>query len=131
VDVKGWAAATGIAYATARRRYAAGTLPVPACRLGRFVLVGVPVIGATADAGRVVVYARVSSGGQETDLDGRVARVPGWVTGRENLAVSRVVTEVGSAVNGHREKFLGRLRGPAVSTMVVEHRDRFAWLGAG
>jgi predicted site-specific integrase-resolvase len=131
VDVQEWAVATGIAYATARRRYAAGTLPVPAYRLGRLVLVGVPVIGATADAGRVVVYAGVSSGGQETDLDGRVARVTGWATGQENLAVSRVVPEVGSAVNGHREKFLGRLRDPAVSTIVVEHRDRFARLGAG
>jgi predicted site-specific integrase-resolvase len=44
--------------------------------------------------------------------------------------VSRVVTEVGSALNGHREKFLGLLRDPAVTTIVVEHRDRFARFGA-
>ena len=44
--------------------------------------------------------------------------------------MSRVVTEVGSAFNGRREKFLGLLRDPGVSTIVVEHRDRFARFGA-
>ena len=42
----------------------------------------------------------------------------------------RVVTEVGSALNGHRRKFLALLRDQAVSTIVVEHRDRFARFGA-
>jgi predicted site-specific integrase-resolvase len=41
-----------------------------------------------------------------------------------------VVTEVGSAVNGHRRKFLALLRDPAVTTIVVEHRGRFARFGA-
>jgi predicted site-specific integrase-resolvase len=41
-----------------------------------------------------------------------------------------VVTEVGSALNGHHRKFLALLRDPAVSTIVVEHRDRFARFGA-
>ncbi len=38
-----------------------------------------------------------------------VARVTAWATGH-HLAVSRVVTEVGSVLNGHREKFLALLR---------------------
>jgi predicted site-specific integrase-resolvase len=42
----------------------------------------------------------------------------------------RVVTEVGSALNGHREEFLALLRDPAVSTIVVKHRDRVARFGA-
>jgi predicted site-specific integrase-resolvase len=50
--------------------------------------------------------------------------------GGQNLAVDRVVTEVGSALNGHRKKFLALLRDPSVSTIVVEHRDRFARFGA-
>jgi predicted site-specific integrase-resolvase len=44
--------------------------------------------------------------------------------------VDRVVTEVGSALNGHRRKFLALLADPKVSTVVVEHRDRFARFGA-
>lgn len=40
------------------------------------------------------------------------------------------MTEVGSALDGRREEFLGLLRDPVVTTIVVEHRDRFARFGA-
>ncbi|WP_112698998.1 IS607 family transposase [Micromonospora noduli] len=129
MNLKEWAAATGVSYATARRRYEAGALPVPTYRLGRLIMVGEPVTGTPAEVGRVVVYARVSSADQKTDLDRQVARVTVWATG-QGLAVDSVVTEVGSALNGHREKFLALLRDPAVTTIVVEHRYRFARFGA-
>jgi hypothetical protein len=45
--------------------------------------------------------------------------------------VDRVVTEVGSVLNGRRGKFLGLLGDPEVTTIVVEYPDRFAWFGAG
>jgi putative transposase len=128
VNLKEWAAAQGVAYITARRQYAAGTLPVPTYRLGRLIMVGDP-LAAAPDAGEVVVYGRVSSADQRADLDRQVARVTTWATG-QHLAVARVVTEVGSALNGRRKKFLALLRDPAVSTIVVEHRDRFARFGA-
>jgi len=89
----------------------------------------VDVVGGGTPQGQVVVYARVSSAEQRSDLDRQVARVTAWVTG-QNVAVSRVVTEVGSALNGPRKKFLGLLCDPDVSTIVVEHRDRFARFGA-
>ncbi|EIV92043.1 hypothetical protein FraQA3DRAFT_1538 [Frankia sp. QA3] len=73
--------------------------------------------------------AAQGSPGQKPDLDRRVARIVTWAA-RRNLAVGRVVTEVGSALNGHRRKFLGLLRDPAVTTIVVEHRDGFARFGA-
>lgn len=92
-------------------------------------MVGEPVTGATADAGQIVVYARVSSADQRPDLDRQVARVTTWATS-QGLAVERVVTEVGSALNGHCTKFLSLLRDPAVTTIVVERRDRFARFGA-
>jgi predicted site-specific integrase-resolvase len=41
-----------------------------------------------------------------------------------------VVTEVGSALNGKRGKFLALLRDESVTTIVVEHRGRFARFGA-
>jgi len=129
VNLKEWAAATGISYATARRRYESGTLPIPTYRLGRLIMVGEPLTGAVAGPGRTVVYARVSSADQKPDLDRQVARVTVWATGQK-LGVDDVVTEVGSALNGHRGKFLALLRDPAVSTIVVERRDRFARFGA-
>ena len=128
MNLKEWAAATGVSYATARRRYEDGALPVPTYRLGRLIMVGEPLTAAP-QAGQVVVYARVSSADQKSDLDRQVARVTMWATSQQ-LSVSRVVTEVGSALNGHRKEFLALLRDPAVSTIVVEHRDRFARFGA-
>jgi predicted site-specific integrase-resolvase len=44
--------------------------------------------------------------------------------------VSRVVTEVGSALNGRRREFLALLADSSVTTIVVEHRDWFARFGA-
>jgi predicted site-specific integrase-resolvase len=76
-----------------------------------------------------VVYARVSSADQRTDLDRQVAWITAWATS-QNLAVARVVTVVGSAFNGHRKRLLALLRDPFVSTIVVEHRGRFARFGA-
>jgi len=80
-----------------RSSIVSGTLPVPAYRLGRLIMVGEPLTGTTADTGQTVVYARVSSAGQKADLDRQVARVTMWATG-QRLAVDRVVTEVGSAL---------------------------------
>jgi predicted site-specific integrase-resolvase len=127
VNLKEWAAREGVHHVTAYRWFREGKLPVPARRVGRLILVD-PAATEPSPEGVTVVYARVSSTDQRADLDRQVARVTAWATGR-NLAVSRVVTEVGSALNGRR-KFLGLLRDPAVSTIVVEHRDRFARFGA-
>jgi predicted site-specific integrase-resolvase len=44
--------------------------------------------------------------------------------------VDRVVTEVGSALNRRRRRLLALLGDPEVTTIVVEHRDRFARFGA-
>jgi predicted site-specific integrase-resolvase len=128
VNLKEWAAREGVHYVTAYRWFREGKLPVPARRAGRLILVD-PAATEPAPAGMTVVYARVSSADQKADLDRQVARVTAWATG-EGLAVGRVVTEVGSALGGHRKKFLALLRDPQVSSIVVEHRDRFARFGA-
>ncbi|MDA8046764.1 MAG: IS607 family transposase [Actinomycetota bacterium] len=117
-----WAESQGIARVTAYRWFRDGKLPVPARRVGGLILVDVPGEGP---AGQTVVYARVSSADQRSDLDRQVARVTAWATSQE-MSVDRVVTEVGSALNGHRRKFLAVLRDPSVSRIIVEHRDRFA-----
>jgi predicted site-specific integrase-resolvase len=76
------------------------------------------------------VYARVSSADQRADLDRQVARVTAWATAQQ-IPVDKVVTEVGSALNGHRRKFLALLGDPSVRRIVVEHRDRFCRFGSG
>jgi predicted site-specific integrase-resolvase len=126
VNLKEWAASQGISYATARRWYESGKLPVPAYQAGRLIVIGDP--SPSAAPGTTVVYARVSSADQKPDLDRQVARVTAWATS-QGMAVDRVVTETGSALNGHRRKFLALLRDPSVAVIAVEHRDRFARFG--
>lgn len=75
------------------------------------------------------MYARVSSADQRTDLDRQVARVTVWAAAG-GLPVGRVVTGLGSALNGKCRKFLALLRDEVVTVIVVEHRDRFARFGA-
>jgi predicted site-specific integrase-resolvase len=127
MNLKEWAEREGVAYVTARRWFAAGKLPVPARKVGGLILVG---DGATAaPEGVTAVYARVSSADQKPDLDRQVARVTAWAVS-QGLTVGKVVTEVGSALNGHRGKFLALLRDETVTVIVAEHRDRFARFGA-
>ena len=110
------------------RWFRAGLLPVPAQRVGRLILVD-ELVGEAGPQARTAVYARVSSADQKADLDRQVARVTAWATA-EQIPVDKVVVEVGSALNGHRRKFLALLRDPTVNRIVVEHRDRFCRFGS-
>jgi predicted site-specific integrase-resolvase len=125
--LKEWAIANGVHPVTAYRWFREGKLPVPATRVGGLILIDQPA--STVPAGVSVVYARVSSADQRQDLERQVARVTTWATSH-GLAVDRVVTEVGSALEGHLMKFLALLADPEVTTIVVEHRGRFARFGA-
>jgi predicted site-specific integrase-resolvase len=79
--------------------------------------------------GQTVVCAGVSSADQKPDLDRQVARATEWATGRR-LPVDRVVTEVGSSLDGRRREFLALLRDPDVTVIAVGRRDRVARFGA-
>ena len=76
-----------------------------------------------------VVYARVSSRDQSESLDLQVARVTRWAT-ENGYRVDRVVTEIGSGLNGKRVRFKRLLADPGAATIIVEHRDRLARFGS-
>jgi putative resolvase len=76
----------------------------------------------------MAIYARVSSYDQRFDLDRQVARLTEWAT-TQGMAVSEVVTEVGSGVSGRRPKLSRLLADATVTTIVVEHRDRLGRFG--
>ncbi|AGZ54637.1 MULTISPECIES: IS607 family transposase [Mycobacterium] len=127
MNLADWAESVGVNRHTAYRWFREGTLPVPAERVGRLILVkaAASVSGAAAT---VVVYARVSSHDQRSDLDRQVARVTAWATERD-LEVGQVVCEVGSGLNGKRPKLRRILSDPDARVIVVEHRDRLARFG--
>ena len=112
-------------YHTANKWFHNGTLPVPAIQLpSGTILVELPEQVDT----RCVVYARVSSADQRESLGLQVARVVEWATS-QGLSVDEVVTEVGSALNGARRKFLKVLSDSSASVIVAEHRDRVCRFG--
>jgi putative resolvase len=125
MNLSDWAAQVGISKFTAYRWFREGTLPVPARRVGRLILVEATPAPA---AGRTVLYARVSSYDQRGDLERQVARLTLWATS-QGFAVGEVVTEVGSGMNGKRRKLARLLSDATATTIVVEHRDRLARFG--
>ena len=120
-----WARDNGVSRQSAARWFHAGILPVPARQLATGTILVEPPLKA---ASGVAIYARVSSGDQRADLDRQVARLVQHATGA-GLAPTKVVSEVGSGLNGHRTKLLGLLRDAGVGTIPVEHRDRLARFG--
>jgi predicted site-specific integrase-resolvase len=123
-----WAECNGVARVSAYRWFRAGGLPVSAHRVGRLILVN-DAAAETSRRGRTAVYARVFSAEQKSDRDRQVARVTAWAR-TQQMPVDKVVTEVGSALNGHRRKFLALRRDRVVTRIVVEHRDRFCRFGS-
>jgi predicted site-specific integrase-resolvase len=101
-----WAERNGVAWVTAYRWFRAGLLSVPAQRVGRLILVN-DVAPETSRRGWTAVYVRVCSAGLKSDLDRQVACVTTWAT-TQPMPVDKVVTEVGSALNGHRREFRDR-----------------------
>ena len=128
MNLRDWVLSQGIHPQTAYKWYRAGTLPVPARKVGQLILVG-DLESQLPASKSAVITARVASVDQKSDLDRQVARVLTWAT-EHGYSIDRVVTEVGSALNGHRRKFLSLLKDPEVDTILVEHRDRFCRFGA-
>jgi len=121
-----WAKQQGLSYKTAWRMWKLGQLPIPVEQLPTGTVIVHPPL--TAIEGGAALYARVSSADQKSDFDRQIARLSEFAASKQ-LRVVEVVKEVGSGLNGHRRAMLRILRNPAVSTIIVEHRDRLMRFG--
>ena len=123
MNLKEWALLQGIHPQTAYKWFREGTLPVPATKVSRrMILVHMDAAVAPVSGG-VGLYARVSSHDQKADLDRQMARLMEWSV-KAGWRVVRTESEVGSGMNGKRSKVRRLLADPAVDVVVVEHRDR-------
>ena len=79
--------------------------------------------------GGVGLYARVSLHEQRAGLDRQVARLSQWAA-TAGWRVVGVEAEVASGINGKRPRLRRLLADPAVTTVVVTHRDRLGRMNA-
>lgn len=122
-----YAKKVGVTYKTAWRWYKAGNLDAYQTPTG-MVIVRDPQSEQPV-AGRIALYARVSSVDQRTDLERQIQRLRDYAAAR-GYQVAKEVTEIASGMNDHRPKFLKLLADPSIGTIIVEHRDRgtrFGW----
>jgi putative resolvase len=126
VKLAEWARSNGVHPQTAYRWFREGKMPVPARRLESGTIW--VETSRPETSGRTVIYARVWSHDQRSDLDRQVARLTRWATSNGH-DVDEVVTEVGSGLNGNRPKLRRVLSDPTASVVLVEHRDRLARFG--
>jgi putative resolvase len=98
VEVLGWAGISGVSRRSVTGWFHAGVLPVPARRLAA----GANVVDAPERTGAgVAICAGVLSCGQRSDLDWQVGWLARYLTVK-GIALSMVVSAVGSGRNGHR-----------------------------
>lgn len=124
MNLKEWAIANGVHPHTAYRWFREGTLPVPAERVGpRTILVNIEAHSSPSVTGGVGLYARVTSHEQKDDLERQTARLSQWAANAGHRVV-RIESEIASGMNGGRSKARRLLADPAVTSVVVEHKDR-------
>ncbi len=123
-----WAKENGVHYRTAMVWMHEGKLPVSVVRTpgGHYRVVENTAV--TLTSGKSVLYGRVSSHDQKSDLVRQMERLRSFASGL-GLQDVEAVEELGSGLNGKRPKLLKLLADPSVTRIVVEHRDRLARFG--
>ena len=104
-----WAEQQGIAYMTAWRWFKHGKMPVKTIQTpSGMILVDEEIKSDSPGSPKsAAIYARVSSHDQKKDLEGQVARMSIYAA-ENGLIVTKILTEIGSGLNGNRKKLLSQ-----------------------
>jgi predicted site-specific integrase-resolvase len=77
---------------------------------------------------KTVIYGRVSSSQNKSNLESQVVRLSHWAT-LNGHTTSDVIKEVGSGLNDNRKKLLKLLTDETIGFIIVEHKDRLTRFG--
>lgn len=91
-------------------------------------VMGLPIQPEQAEAGKTVIYARVSSRGQKDDLARQEAFLREWANAR-GIIVDEVLTDIGSGMNYKRRNFNRVMFDDDISTVIIAHKDRLTRFG--
>lgn len=117
----------GISYRTAQNWYYRGLIKgaYKSASNGTYVKVEE---NSDSRAECVVIYCRVSSSKNKTNLETQASRLTDYCNAK-GYQVSKVIKEVGSGVNDKRNKLSKLLDDKKVTRIVVEHKDRLTRFG--
>ena len=120
-----WAKEIGISYKAAWRMFSNGKIE-GAYQLPTGTIIVPEKKVTTKDY--TVVYARVSSTQNKTNLEQQAKRVADFCAAK-GWVVQQLVTECASGLNDNRPKLIKLLTDPKVTRIVVEHKDRLTRFG--
>lgn len=112
----------GVSYRTAHRMWKRGELK------GRQLSTGTILINTSSSVEGVIIYARVSSAENKSNLDSQALRVERYCVAKGYKIVG-IVKEIGSGVNDSRKKLIKTLQRDDYHLIVCEHKDRLTRVG--
>jgi len=122
-----WARKNNIHPRTAERWFHKGILPVEAKQLpSGTILINNTEIKYTT--GNSVIYARVSTYDQKTDLKNQLIRLREFCASN-GIIVKTEVSDIASGLNENRKNLINILKDATIDTIIVEHKDRLTRFG--
>lgn len=121
-----WAKKQGIHYMTAYRAFQNGDID-GAYQLPSGTII-VPDKTPLVKQEHVVIYARVSSSMNRSNLDSQADRLVAFCNAK-GWVVHEVIKECGSGLNDHRPKLIKMLSERRATKLVIEHKDRLTRFG--
>jgi predicted site-specific integrase-resolvase len=118
-----YAKSKGVSYRTAWRMWKRGELKAVQLPSGTVI-----VDNSTPNIQGVVIYARVSSAENKSNLESQAERLTRYCEAK-GYQITGIVKEVGSGVNDNRKKLIKLLNEDDYHLIVVEHKDRLTRVG--
>ena len=122
-----YAEKNSISYRTAWRHYKLGLIP-NAKQLSTGTIVIDDESATTSTEEHTVIYARVSSSENKSNLDSQAKRLEQFCLAR-GWIINEVVKECASGLNDNRPKLMKILSDRKATRLVVEHKDRLTRFG--
>lgn len=129
MKLSAYARHVGVSYRTALRWFKSGKLQGRQMDTGT-ILITEPVGESATQALplKVAIYTRVSAAENKANLEGQAKRLQDYCAAK-GYPIAQVVKEIGSGVNDTRPKLMRLLTDPAMTLIVVEHKDRLTRFG--
>ena len=118
----------GVTYRTVWRYWERGDIPGAYQLPSGTVIVPDGVEVKPAQEAAAVIYARVSSSENKSNLEAQAKRLEQFCLAK-GYRILATVTEVGSGVNDQRRKLEQILKNDSYKLIVVEHKDRLTRFG--